>query len=362
MENPALKETSKAQPRTQAPPAVAAIQFDPSKIVAALVNEHGRAVEEIEAATPLRTTRAAAAEVAKMIVTLAASQSRARSHINAIGFSVAGLVDPATGRVSIPGLKGWTRVALRQMIEEELNGAGVDVRVPPDERRARAKRADSAFPAMVINSRAAAMAAGEAWVGAARGKHNVVYLSIDEDIEAGIILDGRVARGAGGMAGAAGWFALCENFKREFESRGCLTVEAAGAALKRRVIEGWDGDAKSVVGNLIKDDLAQLDDEAIIRAARGGDALALNSVNETCRWIGRGVANLISLLNPDAIVIGGRFGLTLKPYLDQIREEAGRWASPASARQCRVAGATLGDKAALIGAGRLASNSIIMNE
>jgi glucokinase len=354
MENLAVKVTSKAQPRTQASPLVVAIQFDHSKIIAALVNEQGRAVEERETATPQRTTRAAAVEVTKMILALAVSQSRAGTPINAIGFSVAGLVDPATGRVSIPGLKGWTRVALRQMIEEGLESAGLDVRVPPDEKRARAKYGDSAFPAMVINSRAAAMAAGEAWIGAARGKNNVVYLSIGEDVEAGIIVDRRVAQGASGMAGAAGWFALSENFKQEFESRGCLTVEGASAALKRRVIEGWDGAAKSVIGNLIKDNLAHLDDASIIRAARGGDALALNSVNETCRWIGRGVANLVSILNPDAIVIGGHIGLTLKPYLDQIREETSRWAMPASARQCRITNAILGNKAALIGAARLA--------
>ncbi|MGH9939412.1 MAG: ROK family protein [Blastocatellia bacterium] len=353
-----MKVTSKAQSRTQASPMVIAIQFDRSKIIAALVNEQGRAVEECRIATPQRTTRAAATEVAKMIVVLAVSQSRALGPINAIGFSVAGLVDPATGRVSIPGLKGWTRVALRQMVEEELEGAGIDIRVPPDEKRARAKYGDSAFPAMVINSRAAAMAAGEAWVGAARGKNNVVYLSIGEDVEAGIIVDRRVAPGASGMAGAAGWFALSENFKQEFESRGCLTAEAASAALKRRVIEGWNGAAKSVIGNLIKDDLAHLDDAAIIRAARGGDALALNSVNETCRWIGRGVANLVSILNPDAVVIGGPVGLTLKPYLDEIREEAGRWAMPASARQCRIVSAALGDKAALIGAAKLAFDRI----
>jgi glucokinase len=160
------------------------------------------------------------------------------------------------------------------------------------------------------------------------------------------------------MAGAAGWFALGENFKHEFESRGCLTAEAASSALKRRAVEGWNGNAKSVIGNLIKDDPAHLDDAAIIRAARGGDALALDSVNQTCRWIGRGVANLISILNPDAIVIGGRIGLALKPHLDQIREEAVRWAMPASARQCRIASATLGDKAALIGAAKLAFEQI----
>jgi len=345
---------SKAASRTQAAPQVIAIEFDQAKVVAALVNEQGRVVEEREIATPTRTTRAAGAQMAKMIVTLAVSRSRAGSAINAIGFSVAGLVDPTTGRVSIPELKGWTRVALLQLVEEELKGAGVDIRIPPNERRARAKHSDSAHPTMIVNTRAAAMAAGEAWIGAARGKSNVVYLSIGDEIEAGVIVDRRVAQGAGGLAGAAGWLALSESFKQEFESRGCLTAEAAGAALKRRVIEGWDGAAKSVIGSVIKDDMAHLDDAAIIRAAQGGDLLAINSVNEACRWIGRGVANLISILNPDAVVIGGRIGLKLKPYLDEIREEAGKWAMPASARQCRVVNAALGDRAALIGAARLA--------
>lgn len=361
MESQIVKDTSKTTSQIQVLPLTIGIMFDHAKITAALVNENGRVVEASESAMPQRTTRAAAAEMTKMIVALAVSQSRVSSPINAIGFSAAGVVDPATGRVSIPESKGpkgpkeWTRVALLQMIEDGLNGVGIDVRTPPDERRARAKLSDSAQPAMIINSRAAALAAGEAWIGAARGKNNVVYLSIGEDVEAGIIADGRAVQGAAGLAGAAGWLALSENFKPEFESRGCLTAEVAGAALKRRAIEGWDGSAKSVIGHLIKDDAAQLDDTTIIRAARGGDALALESVNETCRWIGRGVANLISTLNPDAIVIGGVVGLALKPYLDKIREEAGRWTMPASARQCRIVNAALGDKAALIGAARLAS-------
>src|SRR5262249_60428550 len=104
----------------------------------------------------------------------------------------------------------------------------------------------------------------------------------------------------------------------------------------------------------IKDDMAPLADPATLPAARGGAPLALTSVNATCRWIGRGVANLISILNPDVIVIGGRAGMMLKPFLDEIREEAGKWTMPASARHCRIVNATLGDKAALIGAARLA--------
>ncbi len=100
--------------------------------------------------------------------------------------------------------------------------------------------------------------------------------------------------------------------------------------------------------------MAQLDDAVIIRAARGSDSLALNSVTASCRWIGRGVANMISILNPDVVVIGGRAGLMLKPYLDEIREEAALWAMPASARQSRIVNATLGERAALLGAARLA--------
>src|SRR5262245_17229888 len=178
MEGPVVKETPKATIQKQISPLAIAIEFDHAKIIAALVNENGRVVEEREIATPQRTTRAAAVEMTKLIGALAVSQSRAGSPINAIGFSVAGLVDPPTGRVSIPELKGrkgatgpmgWTRVALLQLVEEGLNGAGIDIRTPPDEKRARAKHSDSAHPAMVINSRVPAIAAGEAWVGAARG-------------------------------------------------------------------------------------------------------------------------------------------------------------------------------------------------
>ncbi len=353
MENPVVKEKSKTAAQAQVSPLVIGVELDHARIVAALVNENGRVIEEHEVEMPQRTTRAAVAEMAKMIITLASSQARANSPVSAIGFSVAGLVDPPTGRVSMPGLKGWTRMPLQPMVEAVLTEAGIDIRVSANEKRARAKHSASAHPAMVTSSRAAAVAAGEAWVGAARGKENVVYLQIGEEIEAGIFAGGRVMHGASGLAGAAGWLAVGENFKQEFESRGCLATEAAMGALKRRAIEEWDGSVNSVIGQLLRTNARRIDVATIIRAARGGDGLALKVVNETCRWIGRGVANLISILNPDAVVIGGRAGLMLKPYFDEIGEESGRWAMPAAAKQCRIVSATLGEGAGLIGAARL---------
>src|SRR5262245_37492782 len=106
MESPPVKERSKDTPQTQVSPLVIAIEFDHTKIIAALVNENGRLVEEHGIAMPQRTTRAAVAEMTKMIVALAVSRTRAGHPINVISFSVAGAIDPLNGRVSISELSG----------------------------------------------------------------------------------------------------------------------------------------------------------------------------------------------------------------------------------------------------------------
>jgi glucokinase len=115
-----------------------------------------------------------------------------------------------------------------------------------------------------------------------------------------------------------------------------------------------------MLGGLIKADASGLNATTILRAARGGDRLAVKVVRETCHWIGRGVANLLSILNPEAVVIGGELGMALKPFLDDIREEARRWAAPEAARQCRIVTATVGDDAGAIGAARLALSQVGM--
>lgn len=349
-----VKELSPRARQVDAKPLIIGIEFNQSETTAALVDEHARVVLERKIETPQRTTRSAIAALAKLVLDLAVSKERDNSPIPAIGLSVVGVIDPPSGRVSISGLKGWTRVPLGQLLEEHLNEAGHDIRTPAHEKRARAQHAASAHPALIVSSRVSAMAAAESWCGAARGKTNVVYLSIGAEIEAGILANSRVLTGANGQAGAVGWLALGEHFKSEYESSGCLSAETAMNAIARRAIEAWGGQGGSMLSGLIKDDASQLDTATVLRAARGGDKLAVNVVNETCRWIGRGVANLISILNPDAIVLGGELGIALKPFLDDLREETRRWAAPEAVRQCRIVTATVGESAGVVGAARLA--------
>ena len=96
--------------QADAKPLIIGIEFTQTEIIAALVDDNAGIVAERKLETPQRTTRAAIAAVAQTVLELAASKERDCSPLAAIGLSVAGVIDPATGRVSIPGWKGWTRV------------------------------------------------------------------------------------------------------------------------------------------------------------------------------------------------------------------------------------------------------------
>ncbi len=352
-----LKVTASRSAKPEVKPLVIGVSFNQALITAALVDNQARIVANRQIETPQRTTRAAIEALADLILDLVADKERQTSPIAAIGLAVAGSVDPQTSRISMSGgnvFRTWTRVPLAQTLEELLDESGHDIRTVSTEKRARAHHVSSGHPPITVCSEMAAAAAAESWHGAARGKTNVVFLSIDTEIEAGILVNGRVLTGATGVAGAVGWLAVGREFKHEYEANGCLSAEASIASLTRRAVEentGYDG---SLLGGLIQSG-ADFDTITILRAARGGDKLAVKVVGDTCRWLGRGVANLISTLNPEAVVIGGEFGGMLKPFLDDVREEARRWAAPEAARQCRIVAASIGESSGIIGAARLAS-------
>jgi len=354
-----LAKSSNQRSSSPRPPSlVAAVEVGGARLRAGLIDEQARLLVRGESDLASRSSLATAAAITRLILELAAAPERGPGRIKAIGLSVAGGVDPQSGRVTLPDLKNWYRVALGPLIERELTATGLDIRRPPGEHRARAESAPSAHPVIGLYARAACLAAGEVWSGAARGKRHVVYLDVGHGIEAGIIVEGRVLAGADGFAGAAGWLAPGESFKSEFVGRGGLSAEASAPGLLRRAIESWSRGSDDFLNRLIATDAAALTPELIIRAARGGDPHALRLVHETCRFLGRGMADLIAMLNPEAIVLGGDLGLALKPFLEAARREAETWAPPPAARRCRIVSARLGAKAGLLGAARLAFLSL----
>jgi glucokinase len=230
--------------------------------------------------------------------------------VRAAGVVVPGIYDPATGRAWAPNLWGPDEVAL---------GAELGKHLPVP---------------VVIDSDRSGYVLGEAWRGAARGATDVVFLAVGTGIGAGILSDGRLVRGSGGIAGAVGWFALDPRWREDYGRVGGFETEAAGPALARRM-----GAASA---------------EDVAAAARRGDPAARKAVDETVEWLAMGVANLISALNPQVVVLGGGLMQASDLFLDPVRRAVRRWAQPKAVEQCRIEPTALGEDAALFGAARLA--------
>jgi len=230
--------------------------------------------------------------------------------VRAAGVVVPGIHDPATGRAWAPNLWGPGEVALGEELRRH-------VPVP-----------------VVIDSDRSGYVLGEAWKGAARGATDVVFLAVGTGIGAGILSQGRLVRGSGGIAGAVGWFALDPRWREDYGRMGSFETEAAGPALARR--------------------LGLPSGEEVTAAARRGEPAARKAVDETVEWLAMGVANLISALNPQVVVLGGGLMQASDLFLDPVRRAVRRWAQPRAVEQCRIELTALGEDAALFGAARLA--------
>ena len=235
-------------------------------------------------------------------------------HVSAVGVIVPGLCTP-DGQAWCPNLWGDAYVPLRAALEARLD-------VP-----------------VVIDSDRAGYVTGEAWCGAARGVRDVVFVAVGTGIGVGILAEGRVLRGVHGTAGSAGWAALSSRWDDEFARCGCWESQAAGPAIARRFGDGTAAD--------------------VVAAARGGDQRARAILDDAAAWTGRGIATLVSVIDPAIVVLGGGVmhgaGELL---LDPIRAEVVRWAQPIAARDCRVVLSTLGEDAGLLGAARLALDAL----
>ncbi len=349
---------------TQPPiaPLVIAVSFsqpgDQQTVTAALIsNASARPVATTSVAFKQATTRGVTAAIVAACAQLVEHEARQSAAIKAVSIvAPGGHLDPRSGRLTLDW-PGWTRVALVTQVERALGEAGLPMLC------ADAGEHTTANLPVLLNTTPVALAAAECWTGAARGKSHVVYVELGAQITTGIIVadgvNGRAFYGADGWAGATGWLAVGHEFRPEYEGLGCVNAESGQAALVRRALEEYGGEASTMLGSLIMNSPEQLTPEMIVRAARGGEALALKVVSEHCRWLGRSLANVISLLNPEAIVLGGAYALALNPYLPEIRDEANRWAFPEAVKTCRIALAKLeGATAVLSGAARLAWQQI----
>jgi glucokinase len=206
------------------------------------------------------------------------------------------------------------------------------------------------LPAFLEND-ANAAAVGEMWQGAAVGCKTIICLTLGTGVGGGIILDGKLWRGVDGAAAEIGHMCVDPfgGVACTCGSRGCLEVFASATAIVRMTREASPRYPDSILQG--KEDLTA---EMIFDAGKQDDELALEIFRRMGVYLGIGLANLINILNPEMIVIGGGvvngWALFEKDMHQQVEERA----FPLLAARVQIVRAKCGDDAGLLGAARLA--------
>ena len=241
-----------------------------------------------------------------------------------VGVAVAGVVRRRDGFVHLAPNLGWRNIPLGSLIATRV-GVGESVWM--------ANEADLG-------------ALAEYRRGAGAGASHLVYIAGEAGIGAGIIQDGRPMLGADGYAGEVGHMLINPAGRPcRCGSRGCWETEAGEEALARRA-----GLADTVGLTLLDHVMAQ---------ARAGDPTTLAALEETGRWLGLGVGNLINMFNPDLVVLGG-IHHELLPFLDDaVVKAAEQVALEAPTEGAAIVRGQIGVDAALMGAAELALSGVI---
>ena len=185
-------------------------------------------------------------------------------------------------------------------------------------------------------------AMAEVAMGAARGVRNAVYVMVAAGIGAGVVIDGAIVHGAHGTAGELGHVLLDDNGPIcRCGNRGCLETLAAGPAIVELLKPAYGED---------------LTLEQVLEHIEAKDPGALRAVADAGRAVGRALASLVNVLNPEVIVIGGELAAAGDALLDPIRAAIARYAIPSAAEDVSVVESPLGGRAEVLGALILAAH------
>jgi glucokinase len=310
-----------------------------TKIASALFTSEGAMTAKAKVPIHRAGGDKAGDQVAATILGLERSAAEAGGRLRAVGVCVPGIVSAASGRVWAPNIPGWNRYPLKARLEgaDQKRGQAPPVRVP-----------------IVLESDRSAYVMGEAWRGAAAGAADAVFVAVGTGIGAGILAGGRLIHGHEDIAGAVGWFGLDPDFKAVYAGMGCFEAEASGNSVGRKARELLAPGRPSLMRELAGGRVEDVTAETVAAAARSKDPLALEVAADAVRYLAMGIANIVSILNPEVIVLGGGLFQAADIFLDPVRREFRKWAQPMAAEKVRLVVSTLGEDAGLYGCGRLA--------
>lgn len=282
-----------------------------TKVAAGVVDDAGNVVAEVRRPTPSDDGDAAIDAVVDAVRELSSSHE-----VAAVGVAAAGYVSADRSTMLFAPNLPWQDMPVRDRVSERVD-----------------------LPVVVEND-ANCAAWAEYRYGAGQGESHLVCLTVGTGIGAGILVDGQLYRGRWGIAGEPGHvWAVADGIACGCGNNGCLEQYASGTALVRYAkAKGLDADGPQITA-----------------AARTGDQRAVDAFVEVGRWLGHGLADLASILDPGMFVIGGGVADAGELLVGPARESFANHLSGRGHRpMAEVRLAVLGNAAGLVGAADLA--------
>lgn len=286
--------------KTQSKP-ILGVDIGGTKVAVGLVDHNGKILAQ--GRKPMRATGTADDALKSVTNAIDSLSSSAGNGIQSIGICAPGPLDPRAGVVlNPPNLTAWRNFPVVERIAAIYH-----------------------LPVKLDNDANAAALAETRW-GAARGYHYVFYATIGTGIGTGIVFDGHIYHGKTGSAGEGGHMSIdyrgpvCGCGKH-----GCIEALAAGPAIGARARTKLTEGRRSAILDLAKGNVAAVTSEFVGKAYAAGDALAQEVLHETSELLAAWLGNIVDLLDPDVLVIGGGVAAMLKPFFPEIKNRLPAW-------------------------------------
>ena len=221
-----------------------------------------------------------------------------------------------------------------------------------------ADRVGGAFAQHGVTPSGTAAAVAEAWIGAARGVHDVVFFACGDHTIGGVVRAGAPVSGARGRAASVAWLSLNPVEREDYRKAGCLEAEVSAAGIVRRLVWRIKAGDRSRVLDAANGDYAAITVQHVLDAARDRDGVSVSVIRDTAKYLGMAAANLVVVVDPEMLVLGGIMASASDLLLDAVRAEIARRLPKPTLDALKIQTAALGDDAAAIGAARLASAAV----
>lgn len=265
-----------------------------TNIAIGLVDEEFRLV--YEKSMPTRSERSPEEVIGDIIAVIKEVMDKSYKEVKAIGIGIPGIAEPSTGNVILCVNLRWANIPLKSILEHELN-----------------------IPVFIDND-ATVAAVAEYKAGAMKNVTSGVMLTIGTGIGGGIISEGKVIRGFNGIASEVGHMIVGENFYNcNCGRNGCLETFASSTALinyaKKLIQQG----NKTIIIDMVKGDLEQINGKIIFESAKLGDFVANEAVDRLVRYLAIGINNIAAVIDPEIFVIGGGIASAGQFLLEKVK-------------------------------------------